>query len=107
MWWSTQTVFVRFGEELAVTFETAWASNMNSYMKVLILGSKGGLQLDPVHLLYRRERRTCFPTKEDISVSSAFIPSPSRKENFQQKSRVILFTKSGLRSKTLLIMVLC
>ncbi len=41
------TVFVRFEGELAATFETAWASNMNSYREVLIFGSKGGLRLDP------------------------------------------------------------
>ena len=41
------TVFVKFREDLAVTFETAWASNITSCQETIILGAKGGLRLDP------------------------------------------------------------
>jgi predicted dehydrogenase len=41
------TVAVRFKGGLLVSFETAWAANINSYQEAIILGSKGGLKLNP------------------------------------------------------------
>ncbi|OYT46312.1 gfo/Idh/MocA family oxidoreductase [Candidatus Bathyarchaeota archaeon] len=41
------TAFVRFEGGLTATFETAWAANMENRNEVLILGSKGGLRLNP------------------------------------------------------------
>ncbi len=52
------TALVRFDGNLAVTFETAWASNMRSGWKILIFGSRGGLELDPpTSLTYFTEER--------------------------------------------------
>jgi len=41
------TVLVRFKDGPAVSFETAWAANINSYQEAIIFGSKGGLKLNP------------------------------------------------------------
>jgi len=41
------SVLVRFVNSATVTFETSWASNMESGKNVIILGSKGGLKLYP------------------------------------------------------------
>jgi len=41
------SVFVRFANGTDVTLETAWASNLDSDVNVIILGSKGGLRLHP------------------------------------------------------------
>jgi len=41
------TAFARFSSGLTATFETAWASNTESREEVMILGSKGGLRLEP------------------------------------------------------------
>ena len=41
------TAFARFKGGLTATFETAWAANMENRNEVMILGSLGGLRLDP------------------------------------------------------------
>ncbi|MEM1580979.1 MAG: Gfo/Idh/MocA family oxidoreductase [Candidatus Bathyarchaeia archaeon] len=41
------TTFVKFAEGQAIFFETTWAANLNSYQETIILGSKGGLRLNP------------------------------------------------------------
>ncbi|MCX8171219.1 MAG: Gfo/Idh/MocA family oxidoreductase [Candidatus Bathyarchaeota archaeon] len=40
-------VFVRFKDGLKISFETAWAANINPYQETIIFGSKGGLRLNP------------------------------------------------------------
>lgn len=39
--------FVGFKGGLKVSFETAWAANINSSQEAIILGSRGGLRLNP------------------------------------------------------------
>jgi len=41
------TVFVRFKDGPLISFETAWAANINSHQEAIIFGSKGGLKLNP------------------------------------------------------------
>jgi predicted dehydrogenase len=41
------SVFVRFREGIAITFETAWAANVNSYQEAILFGSRGGIKLTP------------------------------------------------------------
>jgi len=41
------SVFVKFKEDLAVTFETSWAANIIPYSETIIFGSKGSLKLNP------------------------------------------------------------
>ena len=41
------SVFVKFKKDLAVTFETSWASNLNSYRETILFGTKAALKLDP------------------------------------------------------------
>lgn len=41
------SLLVRFANGAAVTFESSWASNMESGQNMIILGSKGGLKLNP------------------------------------------------------------
>ncbi|MBS7624682.1 Gfo/Idh/MocA family oxidoreductase [Candidatus Bathyarchaeota archaeon] len=41
------TAFVRFKGGPNVLFETAWAANLNPYQEAILLGSKGGLRLNP------------------------------------------------------------
>jgi predicted dehydrogenase len=40
------SVFVRFKDGSASSFETTWAANLNPYQEILIFGSKGGLMLN-------------------------------------------------------------
>ncbi len=41
------SVFVRFKEDVAATFETTWAANLNSYNETVVFGSIGSLKLNP------------------------------------------------------------
>jgi len=41
------SLFVRFANDTNITFETSWATNLESGENVIILGSKGGLRLHP------------------------------------------------------------
>lgn len=39
--------FVRFKDGPKISFETAWAANINPYQEAIIFGSRGGLRLNP------------------------------------------------------------
>jgi predicted dehydrogenase len=60
------SVFVKFKEDLAVTFEASWAANMVPYNETVILGSKGSLKLNPF-TYYTEENRKDIATTIDLS----------------------------------------
>ncbi|MFQ6094719.1 MAG: Gfo/Idh/MocA family protein [Candidatus Bathyarchaeia archaeon] len=49
------SVLVRFTTGQVAMFETAWASNLESHWNAMILGSKGGLRLNPFTYYARRK----------------------------------------------------
>jgi len=59
------SIFVRFKEGVAATFETAWASNIGPHTETLIFGSAGGLKLAPF-TYYTEERKLGVSKTYDI-----------------------------------------
>jgi predicted dehydrogenase len=57
------SIFVRFNDDVAAVFETAWASNVNPQMDTLIFGSAGGLKLNPF---------TFYTEEEGVGSSKTF-----------------------------------
>jgi len=57
------SIFVRFNDGTAATFETAWASNIGPYTETLIFGSAGGLKLNPF---------TYYTEERGIGISKSF-----------------------------------
>lgn len=59
------TVFVRFIKGPVATFETAWASNMDQGMEIVLFGTKGGLKLNPF-TFYTEQRGKQIAVSMDI-----------------------------------------
>jgi len=68
------SVFVRFAEGATVTFESAWASNMESGENTIILGSKGGLELNPF-TYYTKQNGELVAIRMDLDRRRAMMRS--------------------------------
>ncbi|MBS7606343.1 Gfo/Idh/MocA family oxidoreductase [Candidatus Bathyarchaeota archaeon] len=60
------SVFVRFKGGLAISFETAWAANINSYQEAIVFGSDGGLRLNPFTYFGEEDGRCMATSYLDI-----------------------------------------
>ncbi len=68
------TLFVRFQDGLAATFETAWASNMQGADSMLLFGSKGGLRVSPfTFYTEQRGKQTAVSFELPYGKREAFI----------------------------------
>jgi predicted dehydrogenase len=61
------SVFVRFQEGPVALFETAWATNYDNTQEAIIMGTKGGLKLDPF-TYYTKQDQNQVAIKTDLRI---------------------------------------